>query len=351
MHAKLYFFLISCMILLFATGCQSRTASIPDTEAVVVVDGVGRRVSVAERITRVAVANRYNMEVIKSIGAMDKVSGIDYGIYQDQAAYGALFDLDQVIGKSQSDLNYEKIIQLQPQVLILTSNGSWREAEEKLAPFGIRVVVMDAYYTAEFANTYALAGKIFGKEKESAALVGYFQEKLQYIEQALQTVPVSKVYFEYKKSGTTTVPGDYFFDMLAYAHAESIFKDARSTEIDIEAVVQRNPDAIIKVGEARVDPKYTPPSTDAFEKRRAALVARPGWETITAVQNDKILLLSQYAHGGAAKLVGTMYIAKFLYPEYLPELHPEEIFKVWVTKYQGLEYLPGHTYPAVPLDG
>ena len=40
-------------------------------------------------------------------------------------------------------------------------------------------------------------------------------------------------------------------------------------------------------------------------------------------------------------MVGTIYIAKFLYPEYLPELHPEEVFKTWLEKYQQLHYIKG----------
>ena len=73
------------------------------------------------------------------------------------------------------------------------------------------------------------------------------------------------------------------------------------------------------------------------------------WSKISAVKNKKVLLLSHYVHGGASKLVGTMYIAKFLYPEYLPDLHPENVFQDWLTKYQHLDYIAGHTYPAYKL--
>ena len=41
-----------------------------------------------------------------------------------------------------------------------------------------------------------------------------------------------------------------------------------------------------------------------------------------------------------------MYIAKFLYPDELPDLHPEDVFKKWVSDYEGLEYHTGHTFPA-----
>ena len=61
------------------------------------------------------------------------------------------------------------------------------------------------------------------------------------------------------------------------------------------------------------------------------------------------LLLAHYAHGGASKLVGTMYIAKFLYPEQLPDLHPEDVFKVWLEKYQHLPYIEGRNYLVSPF--
>lgn len=344
---KLLFLLLIFSLLL--AGCANQAPAAVG-EQITVTDSIGRQVMIPRHITKVAVANRYNVEVIQSVGAGAKIIGVDYGIYQDREAYGETFTREQVIGKSQNDLNYEKIIELQPQLLVITGNGAWQDAEKKLTPFGIKIIVMNAYYTAEFAKTYTLAGQIFNREKEAAEFIDYFQAKLRYIQQALQNIPAKTVYFEYKRQGNTTVPGDYFFEMLEAAHADNIFKTAHSTKINIEAVATGDPEAIIKIGAAGIDPKYTPPATADFQKRKQELVSRPGWETISAVKNDKILLLSQYAQGGASKLIGTMYIAKFLYPEYLPDLHPEQVFKDWGTKYQGLPYLPGHTYPPFALN-
>ena len=337
-------------LLLAGCGGSSGSSSEAEQEQVTVTDSLGRTVVLPRVVTRAVVVNRYNMEVVKSLGAASAVVGADYGIYQDQAAYGSLFDRSQVVAKSQNELNYEKIIELTPQVLVITSNGAWEDAVKKLSPFGIQVVVMDAYYTDQFAQTYRLAGSVFHKEKEAEDFIAYFQDKISYVEQQLRDVPKKRVYFEYKRPGVTTVPGDYFFYMIEYAHGDNIFKDAKGTDIDIEAVVERNPEAIIKVGEAGADPSYMPPAKEEFERRIQALTARPGWDTIDAVQHGRILLLSQYVHGAASKLLGSLYIAKFLYPEYLPDLHPEEAYRTWVTSYQGLPYMPGHTYPAFTLE-
>jgi len=173
---------------------------------------------------------------------------------------------------------------------------------------------------------------------------------LEYVQNQLKSVPEKSVYFEYRNSGQTTIPGDYFYYMVKYAKGNNIFADAKSNHIQLEDVVKKNPQYIVKVSEPGVYSSYIPPTHEDMERIKNEMVSRPGWDSIQAVKDEHVLLLSHYAHGGASKLVGTMYLAKFMYPEYLPDLHPEEIFKKWVSKYEGLEYHTGHTYPAFRLE-
>lgn len=353
MRAMRAFALWLCLVGLAAalfSGCgKEKTEEVHQAETTV-VDAVGRSVVLPHPVTRAAVANRYNMEVIQSIGALDRVCGVDYGIYQDRDAYGG-FSEDQVIGTNQGALNYERIIELHPEVLILPGNGAWEDAESKLSPFGIKVVVMNPYYTDKFEELYRLAGAIFGKETEADDFIRYFKEKLDYVQTQLANVPRKTVYYEYKKPGWTTVPGDYFYKMVEFAGGDNIFSDAVNTHVDLEAVVERNPDAIIKVGEEGEAPRWQALGAAEMTARKQRLIARPGWDHIKAVQNDKILIMSQYVQGGAAKIIGTLYIAKFLYPEQLPDLYPEDVFKYWVEHYQHKEYQSGHTLPVFPLSG
>ena len=342
-----FFLLLGIGGLLLGCGSERRDAA-PAAQEITITDNAGRSVILSHPVTRAAVANRYNMEVIQSLGVLDRVCGVDYGIYQDRNAYGG-FTEDQVIGTNQGALNYERIIELHPEVLVIPNNGAWEDAESKLSPFGIKVVVMNPYYTDHFEELYRLAGAIFGKETEAEEFISYFKEKLDYIQQHLAGIPKKTVYYEYKKSGWTTIPGDYFYKMVEYAGGDNIFSDAVNTHIDIEAVVERNPDAIIKVGEDGAAPQWQAPGTAELAVRKQRLIDRPGWDHIRAVQDDNILIMSQYVQGGAAKIIGTMYIAKFLYPEQLPDLHPEDVFRYWVEQYQHKEYQPGHTLPAFPL--
>ena len=328
-----------------ASGEPSKEEAI---ETHIITDSIGREVEIPYPITSAVVANAYNTEIINGIGALEHVIGVDYNIFQDKESWKNRFTEDQVIG--QRDLNYEKIIELNPQVLILTGNGAHEEAETQLAPFGIKVVVVDAYFTDQFRENCELLGSIFGKEAEAQELAAYFMDKLDYINEQLEGVEKKTVYFEYRRIGNTTIPGNYFFNMVEYSGADNIFKDAANVEIDPEAVVVKNPAYIVKVSAPNVYSSYFPPTVKEHQSILDELKSRPGWDEIDAIKNDEVLLLSHYAQGGASKLVGTMYIAKFLYPEQLQDLHPEKVFQDWLVRFQGLEYIKGHTYPAFTFE-
>jgi len=347
-----YVLAVLLLFIFLVIGCTKNISNEKNYihKEVTVTDSIGRIVKIPSHVEKVVVFNRYNVEAIQSLGAIKKIAGIDYGVYLDKEAYGREFNENQVSGKNANELNYEKIIELAPQVVIITGNGAWEDAQKKLEPFGIKVVVVNAYYTDQFQKTYRLLGKVLNKEEEAEEFIAYFEDKLAYIDKKLKGVHRKKVYYEYKNPGTTTIPGDYFYNMLEVARADNIFSDAKNVKISLESVIFRNPDLIVKVGEAKYDPKYLPPGDAEFENRKKNIINRVGFEQITAVKNDEILLISQYAQGGASKIIGACYIAKFLYPEYLPELHPEEIFKTWVTKYQKLTYVGGHTYPKFSVE-
>ena len=165
---------------------------------------------------------RIMLSLLNAVGALDNVVGVDFNIYNDQAGFKNKFKKEQIIGKNQRELNYEKIIEINPQVLILTGNGAVEEAEKKLKPFGIKVIVCDSYYTEDFEKNCKLIGSIFGKEKAADELATYFMDKLAYINKQLADVEKKKVYFEYRRIGNTTIPGNYFYKMVEYAGGANI---------------------------------------------------------------------------------------------------------------------------------
>ena len=98
-------------------------------KTITLTDNVGREVELPYPVETCAVALRYTNELIRACGAIDKVIAVDLNTAQDRNYWG-MFDPNEVIGKSQRELDYEKIISLNPQVLILPANGNYEEAIE-----------------------------------------------------------------------------------------------------------------------------------------------------------------------------------------------------------------------------
>lgn len=353
MKPKNVVFNFCCLLLImfsvFISGCHETKG---ETESKsIIIDGEGRQVELILPIKSAAIANSHNVEFVNSIGnAINKVVGVDSNAHYNEKAYNKRFSKENVIGANQKQLNFEKIIKLNPDVLILSNNGQWREAEKVLEPFGIKVFVFNAYYTCDFEKNCKIIGQLFGEEKAAADFYNYFNDKLEYVHKQLKNVPKRRVYFEYRRENVTVTPGRPYYTMLTNSGGENIFDDVDSPYIDGEEIILRNPQYIVKVSDNNVRGSYDHPTVDEFKIRKQNMIERPGWEEIDAVKNDNMLFLSHYAFDGASEIVGALYIAKFLYPEYLPDLHPEKVFSTWLTQYQRIPYISGHTYPAFGMD-
>jgi len=345
---RLLLVILTLVTIALLCGCGKNAAEVGAAKQnkQVITDSLGRKIELNLPIKSSVVACSHDIELIASIGSsIEKIIGVDAPSYKDRAAYGNRWQEHQQIGQNQRNLNYEKIVELKPDIVVLPHNGSWQDAEKKLEPFGIKVVVINAYYTADFRKNCELIGKLYGQEKEAEEFVSFFEKQLAYVKKQLEGVPKRKVYFEYRSANLTVTPGRPYYKMIEYSGVKNIFDDANNPRIDGEEILRRNPDYVIKASEENVRGAYTPPTIEDFKARKARLLNRAGWEDLNAVKNDKILLLSHYAFGGASEITGSLYMAKFVYPEYLPDLHPEQIMKIWVEKYMHNKYQEGHTYP------
>ena len=354
-----YLFFFTIILVLVAGFVWCKTDRQPKQEnipgKIQFYDGIGRYIELDRPLQKVVVANAYNTdmtELIVALGCLDRIVGIDQNILWNNDAFKNKFTKDQLICTRESIvLNYEKIVELSPDALIISSKGSWYDAQEKLSNFGIKVIVLDTHNLENFERNCQILGKVFAKEQRAAEIVEYFGGQLDYVKKQLANVENRKqVYFECGGPGATTMPGSYFYSLVKYTGGINIMEDAVERHITAEAVILRNPDVIVKMSDRRWKYSYKPPTLEEHKLIRKDVTSRPGWEEIKAVKNNDIFQLSYFSHCGASKIIGVLYVAKYLYPQYLPDLHPEAVFKKWLTEYLNLDYVPGHTYPAMSLD-
>lgn len=344
-------------IALITAGCSApaSTGESPGSDPITIVDDAGRTVTLDGPIDTAVVANRYNSELIRAMGSIDKVVAVDTNTAQDRA-YWSRFDPDQVIGKGQSELNLEKIIELDPDVLILPRNGRVEEYAQKLTPAGIDVLTVTGWDNENIVGQLDILGTAFGNPDGARKVIDFFTATQDSVDDRIGGIaPRKRVYWEYGDPYTTAVPGtsnDGWHNMIVSAGGVNIFGDPgfQGDTVDPEQILRADPDLILKTtsgGALKNTGVYTPPPVGEFARIGREMADRPGWGDLAAVRGGNVHLMTGFAGGGLGKVIGTVYLAKALYPAQMADVDADAVFADWMAM-QGMAPVDGHFHTVAP---
>lgn len=320
--------------LLALAACGEVTVEGQDTEgdSVTVVDDQDREVEIAQPVERAVVLNSYTHEFVRALGRGDAVVGADRASV-DRLPYLGLGE-DAVIAEGLDQLNYEAIVALEPDVVILPRNAVWTEAAEQLEGFGIPVVVATAWDTAVVDTTISLLGQVFGATDAADTVLGFRAEIEDLLAEHLDGVEPRSVYFETVDPYLTTLPGSGFHAMIEAAGGTNVFDDASGGDaqeeltVDPAEVVTRDPSFVVHEFEPSAEPN------DRFAAIREEIAARPAWSGITAIEEGQVAVANGWATSALGKSIGALYLATWLHPEAFAEVDADAYLVRWVEEFQ-----------------
>lgn len=259
---------------------QEEEPAEPETAepAVTLTDMTGREITLDEPATRIVALTPSDCEILYAIGAGDLLVG--RGKYCDYPA--EVLDIPAV--ESGSDTNIEQIVELQPQVLIMSTMSQTDEQVQQLEAAGIHVVVSDAQDIDGVYTAINMIGELVGKQDEAASVVESMQKTFDEIK-ANAGDGTKTIYFEVSplEYGLWTAGTGTFMDEIANMMGlKNCFSDVEGwAGISEEQVLERNPDYILTIS------MYYGEGPTPEEE----ITSRAGWENVTAVKNGKILNL------------------------------------------------------------
>jgi len=108
--------------------------------------------------------------------------------------------------------------------------------------------------------------------------------------------------------------------------------------VDAEWVISRNPDVIIfSAGNSIMGYDIDDPQsvTDAIDE----FISRSEFANVNAVKNEQIYMVSHpyILCGGASGLIGSLYYAKWLYPDLFADMDVQAVHQEFITKFQHLD--------------
>lgn len=259
---------------------EEEPAEEPETAepAVTLTDMTGREITLDEPATRIVALTPSDCEILYAIGAGDLLVG--RGKYCDYPA--EVLDIPAV--ESGSDANIEQIVEMQPQVLIMSTMSQTDEQVQQLEAAGIHVVVSDAQDIDGVYTAINMIGELVGKQDEAASVVESMQKTFDEIK-ANAGDGTKTIYFEVSplEYGLWTAGTGTFMDEIANMMGlKNCFSDVEGwAGISEEQVLERNPDYILTIS------MYYGEGPTPEEE----IASRAGWENVTAVKNGKILNL------------------------------------------------------------
>ena len=175
--------------------------------------------------------------------------------------------------------NIEKIISLNPDLIIATKEGNYKTVIEKLLRLNLTVYVMEPYLSFEdiCVNFQQLADYL-GKSDEAKEIIMDVKQKISNLNN--ETISKEKVFWEVGANPIFTVGKKSFVNEYnKYINGINVFCDIdmRYPNISIESVIEKNPDVILLVNMGDVSDQ------EIYKWNK--------YKNITAIKDNKIYLL------------------------------------------------------------
>jgi iron complex transport system substrate-binding protein len=226
-------------------------------------------------------------EIVFALGLNEKVVGVDsYSDYPyDFSAWVAAGNMTYV--GDFSGPNMEVIASLDPD-LILATGGVQAETVVSLRDLGYKVLVLNPTSIDGIMKNIELVGNATGKTAEAEALINDITSRINaVVNKVANAESKPKVYYETWYDPTSLWSAGakaWQNELIEKAGGVNIFSDQQLDyfQSSAEAVIERNPDIILlpQEGMGKGEPFWV--SLDAVK-------ARPGWSSISAIQNDGLV--------------------------------------------------------------
>jgi len=245
-------------------------------------------------------------EVLFALGLGDEIVGVS-GAFDDypKAAKG----IEEVGGAGEFgvDPNVEKVVSLEPDLMLTIEGGDqWKQ---ELRDLGIPVFTTNSTDFDDVLHDIETVGTITGATEQAATLTGAMRARGQQVQSAVAAEDSVSCFFEVSFDPLYSVgPGSFIYDLLQRAGCDPVTADAKDAypQWSVEDLVRDDPTVYLVSSESGG-------TVQQVEKR-------PGYDALSAVQNDRVVLVDSdlVSRAGPRVADGLSALARALHPEALP---------------------------------
>lgn len=264
------------LALISFSGCNERSDNKASTDTtdqaeISLSDAIGDTVRLKGPGQRLVSMAPNLTEVVYALGAGDMLVGRSaYCDYPPKARSVP------VVGDMQS-INYERIVQLAPDLVLMSIAGNNDGGYKKLKELGLRPFALAATTVDGVVNAIDTVGMLIGREKQAATLTEELRRGIDSIRRLAKSAPRVRTFIVINRAPLMTVSQGFLSELLEAAGGENIAAGGAIVypTYSREELLRQDPEVILVPG----------PATEGI----AALIeSYPEWKTLRAVRSGRV---------------------------------------------------------------
>lgn len=348
--------IISCFAGCTGSAPASQQPVTPEIKTKIVVDQLGRNVTVPVNVTRVVSLQHHTIDIIIELNGQDKLVGVlkSWQTYLPPGIKRVYPQIDSL--PTPGDLtsaNVEELLALHPDVVFVPHQMP-KEVIDRIQGAGIPTVAIalfdaeyneasklnpnltnpDRAYTEGLKHTISIIGNTIGKEKEADELIAYTYKNRDFVLNRTASIPRSERVTVYNANPDlyTYGTGKYTGVMIDRAGGVNVAENINGyKQVTMEQILKWNPDVII------IQDRYADVAT--------TINSDPAWAPINAVKNKKVIITPEYVkpwgHATPESMaLGELWMAKTLYPEKFTDVDMDKMANEFYQKFYRVPYIP-----------
>ena len=239
-------------------------------------DSLGREVSLDKKPSRIVSLAPSITEILYYLGLGDRIVGVTKFSYYPPEA------LRKPKVGSYVDLNIEKIISLDPDLVIGTADGNEPKIVDLLSQAGIEIFIINPRNIRSVIDTIEVIGHVCGVREKAEGIARELSGRIDMVLEKVGFKSKPLVFLQINLRPIMTVNHNTFHhDLIELAGGINMAQDMpfNYPTISIEEIIRRGPEVMII---SRMDRK------GRFEKARDEWMK---WTSIPAVKNNRVFLI------------------------------------------------------------
>ena len=297
---------------------------------------------------KVAITNTYAATIMRMLDVdLSVIAGMS-GDFEDSDLWPELQGTRIIQNSAHSEIDFEALFDVQPDIYIVFATNGMVDTEmirDKLEPVGINVVALDFYKYDSLRYEMSVIADLFGKQAVLDEILAEFEQLEQMVSSRISQVSDAdrpSVVMEHHASLTrdpvVLTANSQWNDIIGMAGGVNVFEDliGHTTHVDIEAIIDSNPDVLMfdgitfEIGYDHYDPN------DQCNSHFGFIKDRDGFTEINAIKDNRMVVMAgEFA--GPMMIHGLPTLAKMFHPDLFQDVDTEQILDDYFTKYHGHE--------------